>query len=75
MDVAQSAVKEKVIRVVVATFRVGLPWIFDHHFWSEDYPESGDVRTFRKSTGYVGVPTSSLCEEPCRQKVVGRRYP
>jgi hypothetical protein len=71
MDVAQSAVKEKVIRVVVATFRVSLPWISDCYFWSEGYPESGNICTFRKFASYVGLPTPSLCEKPCWQKVVG----
>ena len=74
MDVAQSAVKEKVIRVVVATFRVSTPWIVDGFGLKID-SEPGDECALCKFASYVGVPTSSLCQKPCWQKVDRRRYP
>ena len=74
MDVAQSAVKEKVIRVVVATFRVGSPRIVDGPELEID-PESGDECALGEFASYVGVPTSSLCQKPSWQKVDRRRYP
>ena len=70
MDVAQSAVKEKVIRVVVATFRVSLSWIFDRHFFG--LKTTQNLVTFAPS---ANLPAMLVCQLlPYVKNLVGRKW-
>jgi len=59
MQVAQTAVKEKVIRVVVATFRVSLVNLI--RLRSNSYAELGNQSPRGQSSGYASVPTPPIC--------------
>jgi len=59
MQVAQTAVKEKVIRVVVATFRVGL--VIVTCLRSNSYAELGDKSPYGQSSSHAGVSTPPVC--------------
>lgn len=70
---AQAAVKEKVIRVIIATFRVGGGFslgMFDTDVLTEFDHEGA----FRKSSGYACCAAPALFEEPLNPQVVRRGY-
>ena len=59
LQVAQTAVKEKVIRVIVATFRVRL--VIVNCLRSNSYAELGNQSPYGQSSSHAGVPTPPVC--------------
>jgi hypothetical protein len=71
ITVAQAAVKEKVIRVIIATFRVGVGFplgVLDVDVLQEFDHEGA----FRKSAGHACRAASTILEEPLNPQVVRR---
>jgi hypothetical protein len=75
IDIAKSAVKEKVIRVVVATFRVGVK---DNWCWRRNLltlaTESPLDRTSSQPSVHVCGPSPAFCQLAQRAQVVGRGH-
>ena len=71
IDVAQGAVKEKVIRVIVATFRVAFLVPIASPIQSDNHVEPCDKSSCSEFTSHVGCSTSSICQEPLHAEVVG----
>lgn len=71
-DAAQSAAKEKVVRIIVATFSVS-GFCASYSFLNGSI-ELGVESAGIEFTGNAGRETSSICQESLYSEMVGRRY-
>jgi hypothetical protein len=74
ITVAQAAVKEKVIRVIIATFSVSACFLSSAMFDADVLEESDYEGAFRESSGYACRAASSIFQEPFNSQMVRRGH-